>query len=554
MRRRFSKDEKSATNWKFVQSYLRDLDCPRSLTVWLLFKYREYDQIATLEIDPLQYENASSFEPSFRATKFLSKASFLKTTFNRTEVALAGFKSAEELCRITNHTYLTDRNIPDQYAGLLMRIRRKIGSVLGDFDTEEFFDSCGWGPGVTQSLKKDYSIPNKFHREGEITRAAYDLVYASARLAYPRWFSNLNPVIVPSRNHVITVPKNAKTDRTIAVEPGLNLWFQKGCGRMIRSRLQRNGVNLNDASRNQFWAKHGSSYGNIATVDFSSASDTISRKLVEWLLPPDWFCVLESLRCTGGKLRDGSLFTYEKFSSMGNGFTFELESLIFFCTALVVSDELGLCRDVVSVFGDDVTIDTQAFSLYQEVCNVMGFTVNSRKSYYTGAFREACGAYYFDGIDVKPYFFKKEFYDEATLYVVANSVRLRHITACSACSDGRFLRTWRFLYHHLHKLTKGKVRKIPLHGSGGLVVNFDEAAPCRARGYIEGYWYFHLNWKPQLIVADHQGLLLARLREIGNVDIEYGNTYPHSSRGKWIVIRSLVNVWPDVGPWFVARD
>jgi hypothetical protein len=44
---------------------------------------------------------------------------------------------------------------------------------------------------------------------------------------------------------VRVVPKNAKTDRTICIEPDLNIFVQLGIGAVIRERLKAYGLDLN---------------------------------------------------------------------------------------------------------------------------------------------------------------------------------------------------------------------------------------------------------------------------------------------------------------------
>jgi hypothetical protein len=62
-----------------VKKYLEALDCPRSLTVWLLFSSNEHNQIADLEFDPSLYSSFESCRDAYAATKFLSKFKDLST-------------------------------------------------------------------------------------------------------------------------------------------------------------------------------------------------------------------------------------------------------------------------------------------------------------------------------------------------------------------------------------------------------------------------------------------------------------------------------------------
>jgi hypothetical protein len=175
------------------------------------------------------------------------------------------------------------------------------------------------------------------------------------------------------------------------VEPTINSWFQQGIGRMIRSRLKRRvGVDLDDQSTNQRLAWLGSISNDLATVDLSSASDLISRKLVEDLLPRDWFFWLDITR-SHRVLIDDSWVELEKFSSMGNGFTFDLESLIFYALSWAVTTVEGYNTFWVNVFGDDIIIPAGVKELFLKTFDSLGFRVNENKSYFEGPFRESCG-------------------------------------------------------------------------------------------------------------------------------------------------------------------
>jgi len=220
------------------------------------------------------------------------------------------------------------------------------------------------------------------------------------------------------------VPKNAKTDRSIVVEPLLNSFFQKGVGSYIRSRLlKRSGVDLKDQTLNQRLACKGSIDGSLATVDLSMASDCLSVELVRELLPVDWTLFLERLRTGTAEFvnehGDKEIIRLEKFSSMGNGFTFELESLIFYSLAKAVCIHLGLPSDEVSVFGDDIIIPTLAFSCLRDTLLTAGFSINVEKSFSDGPFRESCGSDFVSGFDIRPFYAKKRI-NEAQLYLMHN--------------------------------------------------------------------------------------------------------------------------------------
>lgn len=214
------------------------------------------------------------------------------------------------------------------------------------------------------------------------------------------------------------VPKDARSKRPIIVEPVLNSLFQLGIGRYLKGRLLKSvDLDLTDQTRNQRLACEGSVSGLYATIDLSSASDTVSRELVSLLLPWDWYEFLAKF--VTATIKDGGQVSdLHKFSSMGNGFTFELESLLFYSLAKACTELLDLVGEV-SVFGDDIICNTRAYSLLNGVLTELGFLVNNEKSFTAGPFRESCGADWFEGKSIRPFYGKKP-WCERVLYTFHN--------------------------------------------------------------------------------------------------------------------------------------
>jgi len=548
----------------FIKEFLQSIGTPRALTVYLLYSSKskeDHDQLSKLECRPEFYLDGFQFRDDYAATSFLSKSAFLDTTFDKKEVALKKFWQYEELCRSTNNRF-KNLALDPLYTGsnvwLLHATKCKIANILGDFKSEEFFDSANWGPGVTTRLKGCYvSAINKFHLENGITPHLHSLVGELFSVAYPVWDSHLSYLYGSEKwsfqagNTVVTVPKNSKTDRVIAVEPGINLWFQKSVGSMIRRRLLRSSIDLNTQSRNQELAMRGSKDQLTATIDFSSASDSISLNLIRELLPSDWLQVMDSCRSKFGIL-DHKPHWWEKFSSMGNGFTFELESLIFFAAALAVK-EYQDDEGPISVYGDDVVLPRSCLGLYSSFCDFLGFRVNSEKSYSTGYFRESCGSHYWDGIDCKPIFLKERVSNVQAIYKLANSVRLlaNRRNSYYGC-DRKFLSCWRSLFTGVPKSLR--LRVSAQLGDVGFICNFDESAPSSARRRyhgvegLEGYRCRALVAVGQTDYLDSTAVLLARLWSPSIQ--EFGNSYTLRGRVRYRLTTVLVPRWCDLGPWW----
>lgn len=286
---------------------------------------------------------------------------------------------------------------------LMFLARQRIASILGDYTVSELLDKSDFSNGASLSRRRSLSDKyNKFDSSSAITTSCiryYECVWN----AIEGKAEKAQPSIV-SGNALFTVPKNAEIDRVCAKEPDWNMYFQKGSGRMIRERLRKVGINLNDQSINKGLAKRGSIDDSLATLDLSAASDSITDALVYDLLPFDWYWHLDNQR-SKHTVKDGKLYKWKLFSTMGNGFTFELESLIFYSLTWAVCYSFGI-KGTISVYGDDIICPSDAAEPLIALLNHCGFSVNEEKSFIKGPFRESCGGHYYNGRDVTPIYIK----------------------------------------------------------------------------------------------------------------------------------------------------
>lgn len=557
-------------NSGYIQSFYQSLNCPRSLACWILYKNKEFQQLVSLEFNPFDYNSLVDARDSLAATKFLSKADsdLIDTKIDLRSVAIGKFHKAEEQCRLTNSRMLTRRFKFKETEDILIGCIRKIADILGDNDfyAEELIDTCDWGPGATTLMKRrESSKPNKYQSEIGITSAAYDFVRPWFKIAYPLWVRDNKQLADLLTNNpgkgyfepgckIVTVPKNAKTDRTIGIEPGINLWFQKGLGGMIRKRLLREGIDLKTQEHNCRLSRLASKFNRLATIDFSAASDTISLRLVEEILPSKWLAALKAFRSSSYVL-DGHTHYLEKFSSMGNGYTFELESLIFYSIASACCRYLKLKDPTISVYGDDVIIPSEAVMLYSNVCEDLGFTINKEKSFSSSYYRESCGDHYWFGINIKPLFQKESLATKGAIIKAANGLRrLANRRNCYYGCDASFRKPWLLLTNKL-----GIDYPIISDGYGDLAIieNIDlsKVSITRSKHGIEGFQV--RVWAPLASqrFIDYPGLLSFKLRKsVSEEDLRpdlrsIGNFIPMPHRTRIAKFRISVPRWFDLGPW-----
>jgi len=414
-----------------VARILEDIGSSRALTVAILLRYGEYDQLSALEIDPRHYLTGESYWRDASATSLLSKLQELPTTVDRKAAAEETFRSCERECFASNvRLYgLTEGSSDPRYQGklgdYLNRAKKLIADILGpcpDLVIGRF------GPGATFADRgRLTTIPDKMTSVPTFTHDAWPfLVPWTGTLWAKACASSCKvPSSIPG-NRFSTVPKDCRKDRGIAIEPSINLFYQLGYGRVIRSRLRRWGIHLSEGQDiHRRIAREASTTGRLATLDLKNASDTICRNLVKLLLPPSWFAVLDALRSKKTLFR-GDWHLLEKFSSMGNGFTFELESLIFLAIcASVREDGPGLIGTQFLAFGDDLIVPTESAKDVIAALSFFGLKTNPRKSFVDGPFRESCGGDYFDGVDVRPHYLKLSPQEPQQLISLMNGLRRR---------------------------------------------------------------------------------------------------------------------------------
>lgn len=384
--------------------------------------------------DPAEYCDHNAFARDYAVYTYVRKlkgSDSEKTALER--AAILGFKETEA------HVASTNRRLKGELSGypgaerLISDVRSEIARILGRLDLDAFARGCDWGPGATSSLKTIDARVDKKILEPQLSVTHSALPYAVAYLKYDSgWLAAragcecvgpYSPLLsnfkLVQSSRLTTVDKTIKERRVIDIQPTFNLFLQKGVGFLIRRRLQRDGIDLDSQTRNQILAQFALRL-NLATIDLSKASDTISYQLVELLLPSDWFAIMRDLRTSSTILPDGTHHYLSKFSAMGNGYTFELESLIFHALCIVVKRYSGVADTLHGVYGDDLIVDRRSVKTLYDSFRLFGFIANQDKSWSTTLFRESCGKHFFNGFDVTPLYQKCEVDSPLELVKAAN--------------------------------------------------------------------------------------------------------------------------------------
>lgn len=375
-----------------------------------------------LELDPLVYlPHPSKVAWCSQLRALHSKRSELEVPgVDRKARALEKFREIEvhnsRFNKIWAERTLGATPFPPELNAVFDGAREKIRSILGPVPRMSQL-KFRLGPGACTSVKKKDACPSGKLKASLVCSTPtvpfipdligqlplYFWTHCSASVEGDedvfRWSVDLEP------SRLELVPKTWKEYRSICVEPLLTSMGALAIGDWIADRLSRAGNCTRDQQRNRDYARLGSLTGIVATLDLTSASDTLSYELVRALLPSEWFYLLRAFRSDETLLPDGTLHRFELFSSMGNGFTFPLETLIFY--ALAYSFYGRANSGWLSAYGDDLVVPSTNADVFALILEQCGFIVNRSKSFIShNGFRESCGADYVLGTDVRPVYVK----------------------------------------------------------------------------------------------------------------------------------------------------
>lgn len=452
------------------------------------------DRILSWAICPQDYDNPTLFAYDYQLFKLLGKYRETdKLSDSQITAAHDAFKASELKCYDVNKYFFQHGGMPVNDS-IMHRARKTVEYILGDIDdlfsSLTNMDKTPDVDGVTLGRKFDPRIHNvrpiELHlsenypksRFGpgsssagtELFSALGEKVVCGTSTGRHKYMSDwwvqrgdFGDVTLVPGDYLCFVPKKVKIARAVLPGPSMNMRSQLAVGDYLKERLKAVvGVDLRNQMRNRSLAKLGSLTDSYCTVDLSAASDTISYSIVMSLLPKPWFDFLDTIRSHRYyDPIDKKWKEYAKFSAMGNGFTFELETAIFYsiveATIFCSNDSCPIDRREIAVYGDDMIFPKE---YYHVVCQSLvgcGFSVNLEKSFASGPFRESCGGDYFNGFLVTPY--KLEVINEITDAI--NFHNGLFDVACrlgaGGCPCPRFSRALDFIYRRLHRDSNGLI-------------------------------------------------------------------------------------------------
>lgn len=442
---------------ELVSDLCRAINTPLSLGLFLRLKYK-VELSSLVGRSPLSYLDSESYFKDAQVVALVKKCVDLGSNSEaRKTAAFSRWLTAERQCFTTNrrfYSYLDTGFFPGEnqvfFHNFVEEVKKVIAEALGPVP----HDLRGaFGPGRTALIDKAVCIETKFVSPPELTGEAWlhlrsEMTGLWSHCLSGSEFSELNRSVDDFpfvRGNVWgSVPKNSSTDRSIGFEPSFNLFVQKSIGSKLKSRLRRLGL-LDQHARCPVFdgrqyiagrrarlakdhhmrlARLSSIDDTLATIDLSNASDTVSSAVVETLLPKPWFQLLDSVRSPMTNV-NGRWYRLEKFSSMGNAFTFELETLIFYALCKATGKYFSVDLDTsenFSVFGDDMIVPSSIAHPLLSVLQFFGFTTNAEKTFLHGPFRESCGGDYYAGCDVRPFFYTRAPRNPSEIFALCNKI------------------------------------------------------------------------------------------------------------------------------------
>lgn len=401
---------------------------------------------------PQMYDSASSYYGDAQIAALIKKYPFTEAHVPGIDprgTAVKKFFSAEHRCRRYNLRARLKRRRFNVHTQIYEYARAYIEKTIGFApDFTDIYSHCDFTGGASMGVSGNKTnFARKFYADrwtatpsavpyalsalwqNETTRLSILKEHESGLVCYDREEFRLfisRRVDLVNCNNITFVPKTALTERSIAVEPLLNGYIQKGVDVHLRERLLARGIDLSSQQVNQFLSRTGSlgGYNPYCTIDLAAASDSLAIEVVKDLIPPAWYEFLSDIRAPCFSL-DGKQYRYEKFCSMGNGFCFPLQTLIFASVCHAVGRLVNDCiNDDFSVYGDDIIVRQNVALVVVEILGDLGFKTNRDKTFITGPFRESCGSDWYDGQDVRPVHYDKPITEIRELFSLHNSMRM----------------------------------------------------------------------------------------------------------------------------------
>lgn len=256
--------------------------------------------------------------------------------------------------------------------------------------------------GATVETRRGCGVEEKFNK--------FRWTYSSLQLA--KKYDWIHPLTeeserLPNRppGHFQSVPKGIDSKRGICFELVAHQYCQQAIAdAMAEAFLQvpSFGFDPFNQDHNRDLALLGSQTLSYGTIDLSSASDTVSWKLIREIFPTQLWRDQARCRSTYVELPTLGVIPLETAHTSGSGTCFRSESLVFSLVIQLAQAHMGVHRRF-AVYGDDLVVHRDHFDEVLRILRALHFKVNEEKTFYPGSvFTESCGIECYLGKDVSP--------------------------------------------------------------------------------------------------------------------------------------------------------
>jgi hypothetical protein len=422
--------------------------------------------------EPTADMGVAEFKASYQLKSVLKRYRYQTDIYSDQELSnMAIAKFTETQCRIEG-TNLDE--LPANVQLILNLASIYIADCLGVYSDEEHRHLCKFGKRATVGVPARAATEAarwELPISGSIEQIAwFDSEMGQIQCVQDYWANQRSSDLDKRSTYQVTsslrltlVPKTFKSLRAIMPNTTIGSYMSYGLGEIMRLRLKDKGFDIRSLqTRHRILASRGSVTGKLVTADLSSASDSISVALVERLFPSDWVKILHQSRIRTVDLPNGQSVESLTFCTMGIGYTFPLQTLVFLSLLKAIEQTMFRRSDrrTISVYGDDMIYHTRMHKEVVAVFESLGFVINIDKTFHEGHFRESCGGDYYHGVDVRPFqpqsgpaSVSKTAY-EAILYKYINTLLVRW-------SEYEIEKTLLYLCSELEEVT-GSVKLVPL--------------------------------------------------------------------------------------------
>lgn len=365
--------------------------------------FRSYVWPDRLDASPMLFKTEYQLENLFKRYRFRNDMFTQEELERSTNDKFV--KTQERICGPLTVTPLVYK--------VLQEARKVVKTILGQYDPEEHMQACRFGKRACKGSSYARSYLDLKLSCNSVTGSRNHIEWMEEYLVTDHLLRQIlvrsdDPLDYPPYESVdcletTNVPKSFKALRKIMPNTLIGSFYTYGLGKVIENRLRDNSPI--DISRQQDrhgrWVRKYSMDRSHVTVDLSAASDSPIYELLARVFPYQWMKVLKYGRISHCTM-DGTRMMLRSFMTMGIGFTFPVETLLFYALLKAIANLSGVTGRI-SAYGDDLIYPRRMHAYVKAVFPKLHIQINKDKSFVESHFRESCGHDYYRGVDVRPF-------------------------------------------------------------------------------------------------------------------------------------------------------